>query len=473
MPIGMRYVADAVVRAGHQVACLDLCFESPPQVSATITKRIRDYRPDVIGVSLRNLDVEDPDRIHRYNFAKYNLANYNLANYSLATYSEIGEPRPTNLDSFDATIRACHGATSVPLVLGGAAFTLLPRQFLARYPGSVGIVGPGEVSIVRLLSALETGADFHKTKGVVTQTSPDPAFQALELAPLPEIPDFQETAIPAYLVADGEYSIQSKRGCVFKCIHCSYPLIEGNQIRTHEPAEVARLVGKLSQGGVTRFRFVDSVFNNPVAHAVAMCESIVSLVPVPVSFTVNCSPVMFSKQLAVALKQAGCSKVIFGTDTASERMLTIMQKPFTKDHIRRATEVCKGVGLYFEHHMLLGAPGETVATATESLEFMDCLDCPVFVDLGIQVYENTGLAKMLNTRPVPNNDLVPPIFIEPEIADVLPNMIVEYCASRRNIHTFIAETEFREPNGDNDTLSPVQPLDKTTNVRSGTPALHG
>jgi len=328
-------------------------------------------------------------------------------------------------------------------VLGGPAFTLLPRQFLSRYPGTVGVVGPGEVPFVRLLRALEAKEDYAEIKGIVTPVSPDAAFHAVDPAQLPEIPQLRETAIPAYLIGDGEYSIQSKRGCVFGCIHCSYPLIEGNRIRTHGPEEVASLVRSLAGEGVTRFRFVDSVFNNPVSHAAAVCEAILKIVAPKVSFTVNCSPALMPRHLALSLKNAGCAKVIFGTDTASERMLAVMRKPFTKDHIRRATEVCEEAGLYFEHHMLLGAPGETAATVLESLEFMDSLDCSVFWDLGIQVYENTPLAKMLDAVPVPNGELVPPIFIEPEVANELPNMIVDYCASRRNMHTFIVERDVR------------------------------
>jgi hypothetical protein len=135
--------------------------------------------------------------------------------------------------------------------------------------------------------------------------------------------------------------------------------------------------------------------------------------------------------------------VIFGTDTASVKMLSVMRKPFTKDHIARATDVCKDVGLYSEHHMLLGAPGETLETATETLSFMDSLDSPVFLDLGIQVYDNTELAKILATSSMATDECTPPIFVEPAVAEDLPSLIVDYCSTRPKMRTFIVKTDSR------------------------------
>src|SRR5260370_9967704 len=103
MPIGMRYVAEACIRGGHQVSCLDLCFENLSVSSEIIRRQIVEYKPDVIGISLRNLDVEDPDKLARYNYANYNLATYNLANYSLATYSNPESESPSNLECFIQT----------------------------------------------------------------------------------------------------------------------------------------------------------------------------------------------------------------------------------------------------------------------------------------------------------------------------------------------------------------------------------
>ena len=53
-PIGLCYVASAAEVAGHEVRVLDLCFKR--RLGQELEKAIIGFSPQVIGVSLRNLD---------------------------------------------------------------------------------------------------------------------------------------------------------------------------------------------------------------------------------------------------------------------------------------------------------------------------------------------------------------------------------------------------------------------------------
>jgi hypothetical protein len=53
-PIGLCYVASAAEVAGHEVRVLDLCFKR--RIGLELEKAIIGFSPQVIGVSLRNLD---------------------------------------------------------------------------------------------------------------------------------------------------------------------------------------------------------------------------------------------------------------------------------------------------------------------------------------------------------------------------------------------------------------------------------
>jgi hypothetical protein len=57
MPIGACMVAEACERAGHQVTFLDLMFEREPL--AAVQNAVRSSRPDVVGLSVRNIDNND------------------------------------------------------------------------------------------------------------------------------------------------------------------------------------------------------------------------------------------------------------------------------------------------------------------------------------------------------------------------------------------------------------------------------
>ena len=53
-PLGLCYVATATERAGHDVRVLDLCFSV--DVDADVAAAVAEHRPEVIGLSLRNVD---------------------------------------------------------------------------------------------------------------------------------------------------------------------------------------------------------------------------------------------------------------------------------------------------------------------------------------------------------------------------------------------------------------------------------
>lgn len=57
LPHGACLAAEAAERAGHRVRLLDLMFERDPV--RAIARALRERRPDVVGVSVRNIDNND------------------------------------------------------------------------------------------------------------------------------------------------------------------------------------------------------------------------------------------------------------------------------------------------------------------------------------------------------------------------------------------------------------------------------
>src|ERR1039457_6709414 len=96
MPIGACIVAHAAERAGHTVHLLDLMFtrDSLYDIESALSLR----KPDVIGLSVRNID------------------NVDMRNPMFFL---------DNLQSMVTTIRS---RTSAPIILGGAALGVMPEQ---------------------------------------------------------------------------------------------------------------------------------------------------------------------------------------------------------------------------------------------------------------------------------------------------------------------------------------------------------
>lgn len=334
VPIGVLSVAAAVADA-HEVNTLDLCFDRDPLGS--IARAIDDFAPQVVGLGLRNLHgnaYDDPEPI-------------------LAEYERMAK-----------TIRACV-AKGTPLVLGGAGFSLQPEHLLVRMSGDHGVIGEGERAFRSIVDALERGE------------TPPRLVHGAALAPrdLDELaPPLRDEIDPRYYAFDGTDNVQTKRGCAFQCSYCDYPDLEGRRVRMRSPASVAdEMLARSRVPGVTHAFIVDSVFNVPRSHALAICNELVARGS-PLPWVCYGSPVAFDDTLVAAMARAGCVGVEIGADAGSAAMLRKLRKPFGISEIRETRRLFLRHGVLDCYTFVLGAEGETPEQVRETLAFVDDLD---------------------------------------------------------------------------------------------------
>src|SRR4030042_4120590 len=68
-PLGVAYLSSALKFHGHEVKCLDLCFEE--NSAKALAQSILGFAPEAIGLSLRNVDnVAYPDTVSYLPFYK-------------------------------------------------------------------------------------------------------------------------------------------------------------------------------------------------------------------------------------------------------------------------------------------------------------------------------------------------------------------------------------------------------------------
>ena len=217
-----------------------------------------------------------------------------------------------------------------------------------------------------------------------------------------------------YVKRGGFVSVQTKRGCPFKCSYCIYPQLEGRRYRLRPPELVAEEIEKVAtQSKMRDFFFVDSVFNDPRKHALAICAEL-SRRKLPIRWSAFCNPVGFDAELARAMAQAGCIGVEFGLDVATPKMLDALNKPFGQEEIRIALQAARDAGLSFAICLLFGGPGETWADVEETQVFLNsCAPAnAVFATYGIRVYEGTPLVKtaVSEGQLAPDHDLFEPAY---------------------------------------------------------------
>jgi radical SAM superfamily enzyme YgiQ (UPF0313 family) len=175
------------------------------------------------------------------------------------------------------------------------------------------------------------------------------------------------------------------------------------------------------------FFFVDSVFNDPRHHALAICREL-GRRRLPVRWSAFCNPTGFDAELAHAMKEGGCEGVEFGLDVASDKMLAVLDKPFGQKETRVAMQAAHDAGLPIAVYLLFGGPGETWADVRDTQNFLD--DCAranaVFATIGIRVYEGTPLARtaVQEGQVKPDQDLFEPAYyLSPGLAEDTENKL--------------------------------------------------
>ncbi len=386
-PLGALCVAAAAKAAGHEVKFLDLGMEPAPQ--SALQQALETDAFQAVAFGIRNLD-------NCWAFAPRSYFN------------DVQELAGIVRQHFKG-----------PLILGGSGFSVAPHGWMRRLEFDYGVIGEGERTFPELLSRLEAGRPPEGIEGVVTgrkkNDSPAvlPARPVERLAELP-LPAHDLCGYRGYVKRGGFVSVQTKRGCPFKCSYCIYPQLEGRRYRLRPPELVAEEIETIaSRSKLREFFFVDSVFNDPRKHALAICAQL-SRRKLPIRWNAFCNPVGFDAELARAMAQAGCSGVEFGLDVATPKMLKALDKPFDQEEIRIALQAARDARLPIAIYLLFGGPGETWADVEDTQAFLNgCAPAnAVFATYGLRVYEGTPLAKtaVRDGQLSPDQDLFEPAY---------------------------------------------------------------
>ena len=355
-PLGLDYVAGALGPA-HQVLILD---KNQIPGDDELRKTIHNFGPDIVGLSLRNVDTTD------------------------------GSNPGGFLEAYVSLMDVIRGAVKAPVVLGGSGFTIFPSEAMALLKADFGVLGEGE-RMSLLLDAIEKNADPSLIPGVITfsdtaKTPPPPWNDGFSRRF-----DTQSAYLPFYLNHSGMLNLQTKRGCPFRCIYCTYPHIEGHSMRLIPPQEVGQTAAELQAAGAKYLFITDSAFNADVNHSLAVARALQKS-GVSIPWGAFFAPMPLPSDYFNIMADCGLTHVEFGTESLSDPVLAAYGKPFRSREVYGAHAQAKQAGLHTAHYFLFGGPGETIDTLNETLGNMQRLeDCVFFLFCGMRIYPNTAL----------------------------------------------------------------------------------
>ncbi|MBC3795658.1 B12 lower ligand biosynthesis radical SAM protein BzaD [Acetobacterium tundrae] len=401
-PIGIVVLASQVERqTNYDLHLFDMNMSSDPY--GDLRHQLDAHQPDVICVSLRNIDP-------------------------------LGNKTSSLIPNFAVTLAFIDKyAPEATILVGGTGFSLFPERLMIEYPEiDFGVTGEAEKIIVPLLANLANpprlpGLCFREN-GNVSIVPPVGDYNMLEY----QMPNRDLLDPRPYLTVNNyveSIGVETKRGCSFTCGYCSYPLLQGNNMRCRTPESVVDEIEFLYDTyGVTRIHFTDSVVNLPVDHLDNICKEILKR-GLKINWSGFFRENLLTEENVALYSKSGCECFSLSPDGLSQTALDAMDKHMAVKDILNTAQVLANSGVVTVYHFLVNTPGDTEETIKEAKELIDAIynihyaskTLGTIVLNNIRILPGTKVEKQALENHVitPETDLLYPTYYNPAPFDRL------------------------------------------------------
>ena len=390
LPIGLAYVAAYLDQDQHTTKVLDLMFSD--DYLADVEAVVKDFQPDIVGLSIRNLDN----------------GSYLDPQWVLPITKEV-----TNL------VRSISQAT---IVCGGPAFNILPNECFDYVEPDLGIIGAGGESFADLADRLAASQPYTDLPGLVYRRDGEITFTGDPLPPtVMKPPRLEDLDMSQY--AQAGFGV----GVVTKLSMLGTP--PGNPNRDDDDWRFVRPIQEVVEEvqdlgrrlGSPNVFFVSNGFNVPLAHAKSFCQALIDA-EMKLNWTTGLAPRSCDPELIGLMKQSGCTMVIVG-----DLVVDAHDPDVLRDRLDQMTQVCRMCeeeGLQYTVGQTFGAPGETVDTVEQKLAFLQGIN-PALANLRIGIRMLPGSRVAIRAREegrvFDDEELIQPTFY---IAESVKDWIV-------------------------------------------------
>ena len=339
-PLGIGYLASALKERGHEVILLDCVLKEigPKDFGEILQKE----KPDVVGVSA-------------------------MTTYYFESKKYIKEAKRKNIIT----------------IMGGPHVTALPEEVLKDPNVDFITIGEADQTIQKLIEAIEGKKDYKKIPGIGFKKN-----NQIIINPRAElIKDLDSIPIPAWNLMDprkypiaphGAFckkfpvaAITTTRGCPFNCSFCASKKIWMQRLRYRTPQKVVDEIELLNKKyGVKEIHFEDDNFTSNREHAMEVCKEIIKrklniVWACPNGVRID----RLDEELLKYMKKSGCYLLAFGIESGDQEIVNKMNKHLDLSKVPKILELVKKSGIATWGFFILGLPGETMKSATKTINF--------------------------------------------------------------------------------------------------------
>ena len=269
---------------------------------------------------------------------------------------------------------------NIILWVGGGIITSSPIPAMeALEVADYGMIGEGEITICELAEAVEGKREISTVDGVIYKqneewviTNPRAEITDLDSVPFPDYEgfDFEELLSKKSTKwfgygSDNFCSMSLGRSCPFNCTFCFHPSGTKYRRRSLENffLEVDYLIEKYK---INSIFISDELFLPKFEEAKQFCAETVKR---GISFGVYHRVDMVNREILELLRDSGCKQILFGLESADNRILKSMRKHITIEQIEKALQLCKEVGIEAAGSFIYGDEEETVDSARNTINW--------------------------------------------------------------------------------------------------------
>ncbi len=387
--------------------------------------------------------------------------NIELVNLAGKTESEWEIPPDGDLYGISASTpqfnlavtaaRQIKQTAGAPVVLGGIHGTSLPVRSLQDEPFDIVVIGEGEITFSRIIE----GESWESIHGVAFRRNGEIIVNPRR-KPEPDIDKFPFARYDDFNLNDYHYGvfsgprgrnvrgidIMTSRGCPFSCHFCASPTMWSRRVRFHSAEYVTANLDYLYSLGYNDFFITDDLFSLKLSRLLKICAW---LKEHGSRYRCQLRSSSATPEILDLLAESGCLQIDYGVETASQKVLDLINKREKSENHYRAIKLTLERGIIAKAYLLAGLPGETKNTIQDTVRFIQTSGvefCSVnyFVPLpGCEIFNNADKYGIEIDKSVPfgryyvagKEDIVAPVYKNPERTIELGRILLDALEDKR------------------------------------------
>ena len=262
------------------------------------------------------------------------------------------------------------------VVLGGPHATLSTKTALDCPDIDVAVLGEGEMTLVELLKARQSGAALSEVAGLAYRQD-DRAVFTRSRAYIPDLDElpFPAEAAPQVLRDYESYPAEafgyvfSARGCPYACTFCESKAIWSQKTRWRSPENVVRELKLLVERGVKYVYFDDDTFGIRQSYIKELCGLVETECP-RLKWGCEITVGVVKERSVEYMRRSGCVRINIGIESGNNQILRSVKKGHTIEKAYEAVDVCRRKGIEVGTFFMIGFPEETEETLRDTMTAM-------------------------------------------------------------------------------------------------------